>query len=423
METGVVGKLHIVGIGPGNRDYILPEALEAIERSQVIIGGKRNLELFDHLGKEKRMIGNNLEEICSYISGNVASKAIAVLASGDPGVFGILEFLKRNLPGVELDVIPGISSFQYLCSKLKISWHDVKIISLHGREQENLAETIKAAGKVAVFTGGKSSPGSICRELVQRGLKGITVTVGENLSYEGERIIAGTPEEIAEMSFASLSILLVEYKREDTDREEVWNYSTGGIPDPLFVRGQVPMTKEEVRTVTLSKLRLKEGCTVYDIGAGTGSVSIECGLKCPGGTVYAIEKEREALELIHKNIHKFKVDNVSVVEGTAPEALKDLPEPDRVFIGGTGGNMEVLLDSIREFKKPVRVVVNAVALESAYEAISGMEAKGYRDVEIVCVSVSRGKTAGTKHLMQALNPVYIISGEWLGGDSHQREKD
>lgn len=407
-------KLYILGIGPGDKDLVCPAAEKLIGKSDVIIGGRRNLQLFAHTNKEKLEIGNNLNEIYDYIVKNIGSKIISVLASGDPGIFSIMEYLKNKLEDVEIEVVPGISSFQYLCSKLKLSWHDCLIASLHGREKDDLIEVLKNNKKVLLFTGGTSSPQEICRRLMADGLKEVTITVGENLSYPEERIITEKPEVIADMVFDSLSIMLVQNDLKEKDPGLVWNYTTSGIPDDMFIRGDVPMTKEEVRAVTLSKLRLKEQHVVYDIGAGTGSVSIECGLKCKKATVYAVEKEEDALELIRKNREKFCLNNIQIIAGEAPGVIIGLPPPDRVFIGGTCGKIEDILDWILSYRKPVRVVANAVAIESVYEVIKGFEEKGFTEIDVTCLSVAKGRAAGGKHLMQALNPIYIISGECGG---------
>ncbi|MCX7923586.1 MAG: precorrin-6y C5,15-methyltransferase (decarboxylating) subunit CbiE [Clostridia bacterium] len=401
-------KLYVLGVGPGSKDFVVPIVSDIVRTSDLVIGGKRNLEAFETKGKETIIIGNNLEEIYLYIADNISEKKIVVLASGDPGIFSITEFLRRKLPSVEMEVIPGISSLQYLCSKVAINWDDMKIISVHGRQQPDLVDTVRDNKKTAVFTGGGYTPEDVCKQLVEKGLTDISVTVGENLSYEDERIVTGTPDEIAKLSFNSLSIMITQHSgRLENDIGE-WQYSTPGIPDSMFIRGDVPMTKEEVRTVSLAKLRLSDNSIVYDIGAGTGSVSVECGLVCKKGKVYAVERNSEAAELIEKNAHKFGLANIEIIEGYAPSALNVLPKPDRVFIGGSSGNMHDILEWIYCECENVRVVVNTVTIESTYEAIEGLESKGFKDIEITNVSVSRSRPVGGKHLMQALNPVYII---------------
>ena len=404
-------KIYIIGIGPGNREYILPAANKLIESSDVLIGGRRNLQIFAYLAKETLEISNNLEEVYSYIVDNLNTKKIGVLVTGDPGLYSMLKFLKSRLHDVEIEVVPGISSIQYLCSRLKLNWNDLVITSLHGRQQDEFIDLIRKNQKVAIFTGGKYRPGDVCRMLVEQGLASVKVAVGENLSYPDERIVQGLAEDIVGMDFASLSIMVVQHDGKLEEPEDAWVYETYGIPDDMFLRGNVPMTKEEVRAASLSKLRLKKDSIVYDVGAGTGSVSIECALKCTKGKVYAIEKNPEAVKLIAKNADKFKLNNLEIVEGEAPGVLSRLPAPDRVFVGGTGGNMAEILERLKGFSNSVRVVVNAITVESVYEAVKSFEDKGYKHIEVISMSIARGRKAGLKHLMQAINPVFIISAD------------
>lgn len=404
-------KLYVIGMGPGSRDLVHSAANELIEKSDVLIGARRNLEPYGHLSKEMVVIGNNLDGIYRYIKENMEYKKIVVLASGDPGIYSIMTSLKENLPQADMEVIPGISSLQYLCSKLHLNWNDIVITSVHGRRQSQLYDIIKANMKTAVFTGGVQSPDAICRKMTELGLNKAIVAVGENLSYENEKIITGTPDEIGKMTFDSLSLMIIQHKFKIDEDMSQWEYSTPGIPDHLFVRGNVPMTKEEIRAVSISKLKLKNDSIVYDIGAGTGSVSIECSLICKYGQVYAIEKDSEGIELIGKNAGKFGARNVSIISGEAPEALEGLPRPDRIFIGGTGGSMGEILGWIGRECPDVRVVVNTITIESTYEAIDGLKSRGFCNMEIVNLSVSRSREAGGKHLMIAANPIYIISAE------------
>jgi precorrin-6B C5,15-methyltransferase / cobalt-precorrin-6B C5,C15-methyltransferase len=407
-------KIHIIGMGPGNAEYIHPAAQRILEASDVLIGGKRNLEAVEELNREKLVIGNNLEEISSYIAKHAGNRRIAVLVSGDPGIYSILGFLKARLEGVDIEVLPGISSLQYLCSRLQLNWNDMRIVSVHGRQEDNLTEIVRKHPKVAIFTGGEQTPGRICASLLEKGIRDACVAVGENLSYPEERIVQGTLEELKEMTFDSLSIMVIHAGKMETAVRKAWEYQTPGIPDDMFLRGNVPMTKEEVRAVSLAKLRLSRDSVVYDIGAGTGSVAVECGLICTCGRICAIERNPEAVALIEQNIRKFGLENVIISAGDAPEALIGLPRPDRVFIGGTGGNMEAILGWIVGQCGSIRVVANAVTIESAYEAVKGMEALGFDNVEIVNVAITRSRKAGDKHLMQAVNPVYVISGERNG---------
>ena len=184
--------------------------------------------------------------------------------------------------------------------------------------------------------------------------------------------------------------------------------------DEVFIRGAVPMTKSEVRAVSLSKLELSQDSILYDVGAGTGSVSIEAAFALSTGRVYAIEKKPEAIELIQANKEKFSAKNVTVIEGIAPHALSELEAPTHVFIGGTSGAMGEVLDTVLEKNPKARIIINVLALESIADVLAWLKAHSV-EAEIVQVQVSRGKTAGSYHMMMGQNPVYVISFGGEGG--------
>ncbi|QZY57365.1 precorrin-6Y C5,15-methyltransferase (decarboxylating) subunit CbiT [Crassaminicella profunda] len=189
-----------------------------------------------------------------------------------------------------------------------------------------------------------------------------------------------------------------------------WMYKTPGIPDELFIRGKVPMTKEEVRAVTLSKLRLEENSTMVDVGAGTGSIAIEAAHICTKGKVIAIERNVEGVELIKRNSEKFQVD-LEIIHGKAVEKLKDMDAFDRVMIGGSGGELEDIIKLCYEkLSEDGRCVVNCITIETLYESIENLKKSGFKDLDVVSVNVSRGKALGRYTLMEALNPIYIIAG-------------
>jgi len=401
-------RVIIAGMGPGSTDYLTPVVREAIEASDLLIGGRRNLEVFRHLQKEEVVIGSRLEAVAEVIRQQGGHRNLVVLASGDPGIYSISKTLKRLLPEVDFQVLPGISSLQVLCARVNTPWEDVHCVSLHGRSPVDVAAIVRQHPKTAFFTGGNTSPEGVSRELVQKGLKQVKVAVGEHLTYPHERVVLGSPETIAALSFESLSIMLVE--REELPRQ-AWPYITPGISDDRFIRGEVPMTKEEIRAVTVSKLRLEKDSVVYDIGAGTGSVAVECARLVTEGTVYAIERHAPALDLVRVNRDQFGVHNLKLVEGTAPEALEGLPRADRVFVGGTGGNMKALLHTIAGWDHGCRVVINAVVIETVMEALEVLKQEGFKNMEMITAAFSRGQQVGSRHLMKALNPVTIISAD------------
>lgn len=393
-------KVYLIGVGMGNPDTMTAEALEAVRACPVLVGAPRLLERWAQDHDCVPLIAG--ADIAEYI-GKQQEGPIGVLLSGDTGFYSGAKRLWALLEDHEVVTLPGISSLSYFCAKLHTDWQDVKIVSAHGRSH-NVVGEIQRNGRTFALTGGSTKAQDICRELTGRGLGDVTVSVGERLSYPDERVVSGTAAELAEETFADLSVLLAVNPRPVT---RPWNGS--GLPDDAFLRGNVPMTKEEVRALALSKLRLAERHVVWDVGAGTGSVSVECALSCPAGRVFAVEKKEEALALLEENRERFQAANLSIVAGTAPEALKDLPAPDRVFIGGTSGELGEILDVIFDKNPAARVVCTAVTLETVAEA-----ARLFAHLEgadMVQVSATRTRSAGRYHLMDAQNPVWIFSGE------------
>lgn len=178
--------------------------------------------------------------------------------------------------------------------------------------------------------------------------------------------------------------------------------------DEWFIRGKVPMTKSEVRAVSISKLELTKDAVLYDIGAGTGSVGIEAALSIPDGQVYAVEQKQEAIELILQNREKFRAENLTVIEGTAPDAMEELPMPTHAFIGGSSGQMEPIVDLLLWKNPDVRLVFTAIALETAGEILNILKQRKLEH-EVVSVHVSKAVQAGNYHMMMGQNPIYVIS--------------
>ena len=231
----------------------------------------------------------------------------------------------------------------------------------------------------------------ICRSLDERGLGGLKVAAGERLSYDDERIVRGTAGELAGMEFADLSVMLVENPR-PIERA----CGAPALPDSAFERGKAPMTKEEVRALSIAKLRIAPGHTVWDVGAGTGSVSIEAARAANRGTVYAIEKKGDALELLERNRATFGMTNLVIVAGSAPEALEDLPAG------------EVVACAAR--KNPaVRICATAITLETVADLLVCLRDNGVEGADIVQVSVARADELGSYHLMRAENPIYLVT--------------
>lgn len=282
-------KVYLIGVGMGNPATLTGQALEAIGDSPVLVGAPRLLEPWTEGHDCVPLIA--AADIAAYVD-KAPRGPVGVLLSGDTGFYSGAKGLWPLLGNHEVITIPGISSLSYFCARLQTTWQDARLVSAHGRSHNAVGE-IQRSAKVFALTGGATKAEDICRALAERGLGQVRVSVGERLSYADERIVTGTAAELAGETFADLSVLLA-VNPDPVARP--WNGS--GLPDGAFLRGGVPMTKEEVRALALSKLRLEAHHVVWDVGAGTGSVSVECALSCPAGRVYAVEKKEEALALL-----------------------------------------------------------------------------------------------------------------------------
>lgn len=243
---------------------------------------------------------------------------------------------------------------------------------------------------------------SCARNLTEYKMDQVVLHVGQDLSYPTEQIRTGFASELRTQSFADLCVVLLENPNPDT-------VITHGMEDEAFLRAKVPMTKSEVRSISLSKLRLAKDSVVYDVGAGTGSISIEAALQAEDGYVYAIEKKEEAVALMRENQKKFAVDNLEIVEGLAPEALESLPAPTHVFVGGSSGNMKTILELVLKKNPSVRIVINCIALETVAESLDCVKTLPVKEVDIAAVSIGKSKEIGKYHMMMGQNPVYVIS--------------
>lgn len=392
----------LAGIGMGNRRTLTGEALAAIEGADCLIGAARMLEGFSDINAPKKALVS-AESILSFLTGHPEYQNAAVLLSGDVGFYSGAARLRPVLEraGFAVVGIPGISSPVYFCAKLGLPWEDAFLASAHGRPF-SVAAALAEHSKVFVLTGGEKTPAALCTELVHAGMGDARISVGERLSYPDERITKGTAQELAGREFAPLSVLLAE-------REAGPALTFGGIEDDAFIRGDAPMTKFEVRSVSVSKLRIRPADVVWDVGAGTGSVSIELARAARLGRVYAVEKNPAAIPLLEENRRKFGVWNLEIAAGEAPAALGGLPAPDRVFVGGSSGGLREILALAKEKNPLVRAVVTAVTLETLAEAVPAFLDCRFPEPDVVQLSAARARKAGRYHLMTGQNPVFILS--------------
>ena len=395
-------KVTLVGIGMGDSSQLTLEAVDACQNADVIIGAERMLS------SVKMHCSNTFnayisDEIINFIKSHEEYCNIVVALSGDVGFYSaakkLIDAIEKE--GYELKLVCGISSVVYLCSKLKTSWEDVNLLSAHGRDA-NIIASVKSHKKTFALLSGSDGVHSVCDSLIAAGLNDVILHIGENLSYSNELITSGQPADLKNQDFGKLCVVLITNEKADSTNPL-------GIEDENFIRGTAPMTKSEVRTLAITKLKLKQDSVIYDIGAGTGSVSIEMALAVPDGTVYAIEKENEAVDLIRQNKAKFGTSNLEIIHGTAPDAIRELPEPTHAFIGGSSGNLNDIMQTLLSKNKDMRIVITAVTLETVSEALSCMTNFGFKHRDIVQLSVSKSREIGSYNLMTAQNPVYMFT--------------
>lgn len=397
-------KVTLVGIGMGSEDVFTIEGKKACQSAQLLIGAKRMLEAASSAG-QPTYAAYKPDEILQYIKTHPEYEEVAIALSGDVGFYSgarrLLSLLKKE-PQVEVKVIPGISSVAYLSARLGVSWEDAALVSVHGRK-ENLISVVCNSKKAIALVGTADGVRDICRKLVEFGYGHLTVCVGTELAYDTEKIVNGTAKSLVDYQGKDLAVVYIE------NPEGGEGTVTQGLPDQVFIRGDVPMTKEEVRCVSIAKLRLRRDSIVYDVGAGTGSVAVEAALKADQGWVYAIEIKEEAATLIRENQKKMRVDNLTVVKGEAPGVLKELPSPDCVFIGGSKGHLKEILQMIAKKNPKARIVINAIALETLAEAIACIKELSIAEEEIVQIAVAKTRNIGHYHMMMGQNPVFVIS--------------
>ncbi len=392
-------KIYIVGIGMDGVKTLTAEAGKAIESADVLIGAKRVTEPFAALGKPVFECWRT-DGICEYISRG-RFRTAAVLMSGDCGFFSGAQALVKRLAEYDTEVIAGISAPVYLCARLGLPWQDMKLVSLHGADA-GIARNVRGNALCFFLLGGDITPADICGRLCEYGMEDITVHIGARLAYPDERIIGGTAKELSEVRCDPLCAVITE----NPSPEARVRY---GIPDGEFLRGEVPMTKAEIRAIIAAKLGVCENDTVWDVGCGTGSVSVECALAASDGTVFAVDKNEQAAALTERNARKFGCDNIRVYRGNAPGALAELPGPDRLFIGGANGHIAEILDAAFAEGNSPRTVITAVSLETLHEAVTALRDRGFSP-EVTQISAVRSRVLGTHTMPDPQDPVFIIEG-------------
>lgn len=393
-------QVTLVGLG-ASMATLTAEGEKALRAAARIVGAKRLLEALPPDYTAQRVAAARYEDVLAAVLASPGP--CAALYSGDTGFYsgaaGLLERLAQN--GIPAKVVPGISSVQLLAARLGQPWQDWKLVSAHGTHCDPVA-AVCGGQPVFFLTGGKGTgPADLCARLAEAGLEDLPVTVGENLGCPDEAITSGTAGELAGQAFGPLAVLLAQPAPRAAAR-------TPGWPDDTFTRAEaIPMTKQAIRAQALAQLAIRPGETAWDVGAGTGSVSLELAFANGGAPVYAVECLPEACALIQENRRRLGGWNIHVVEGKAPEALAGLPAPDAVFIGGTRGQLEPILAAAWQSNPAARVCITAVTVETLAAAVAGITALG-RKAQVTQIGAAH-TGEGKIHLLRAENPIFLIT--------------
>ena len=395
-------KITLIGMG-ASAATLTAEGWDALRRAERVAGARRLLDALPAEIAAERIPAVKPEEILPALEGACSA---AVLYSGDTGFYSGAPALLERLRGrqVQVELQPGLSSVQLLAARLGRPWQDWKLVSAHGRPCDPVAAV--CGGKPAFFlTGvGESGPTALCQKLTDAGLGGLSVAVGEDLGLASQKIFSGSAAQAAGAQFGPLAVLLAEPAFRLPAR-------TPGWPDDTFVRAEgVPMTKQAIRAQVLAQLALCPGETVWDVGAGTGSVSLEMAYANGGAPVWAVERLPAACDVLEENRRRLGGWNVRVMQGSAPQALAGLPAPDAVFLGGTGGELGPILDAVWAANPAARVCLTVIALETLAAALEAFAARG-RKADAVQIAAAHAGGPGRLHLLRAENPVFILTAK------------
>ncbi len=404
------GTIHVVGVGNDGPESLTPRALTIVEKADVLVGGQRLLDRFPHVPAERVKIGARVDEVLATVAARRTTSRVVVLATGDPNYFGITRALLRHVPAEDLEIVPNVSALQWAFAKAREPWDDAAFLTVHGRTMAGLAEAVRGQRKVCLFTDERNTPSAIARALLEAGLREYRAILCEDLGGPSERVSRLALEELACHDSDPLNtLILLAPEMTASPTPVAW---TPGLPEDVFDQRKPKLgliTKREIRVLSLARLALQPDSVVWDIGAGSGSVSIEAARLVPHGRVFAVEKNADDVEIVRSNVEKFHVPHVTVLHTTAPDRLDELPDPDAVFVGGSGGQLRQILSiAAVRLRANGRIVVNAITLETLHETVSVFRELRLEH-EAILASIARSKPLLGMMSFEALNPVYIVT--------------
>jgi precorrin-6Y C5,15-methyltransferase (decarboxylating) len=399
----------LVGIGGDGCASLSARAINAVARAQVLAGGDRHLEFFPQFKGERIVLKSGITQVLDRIAMLADEHNVCILASGDPLFFGIGALVIKKLGAEHVQILPQPTSMQWAFAKAGLKWDDASFISVHGRPLDGFLTRLKRVGKAGIFTDEENTPRRLAALMLNHGETAWKAWLCENLAGPDERVREFTLSDLATCTDAGpLNVVILQRT------DPAWR-----VPPPIsFIHEdefakRMPkkglITKREVRLLALAAMRIRPDSLVWDIGAGSGSVAIEAAMLAREGRVYAIEVDPEGVAICRENVHQHGVDNVTVIAGRAPEVLSGLETPDAVFVGGSKGGMEDILNVVLD-RLPAggHVVANAITLENASEIYTTLRQHRITP-EVTLLQVSRAQPLARYLRYEALNPIQIFA--------------
>jgi precorrin-6Y C5,15-methyltransferase (decarboxylating) len=406
-------KLVILGIGDDGLPGLTDSARHILAEADLILCGPSTLSLLESLPARKVVLEPEMSAALRQVKEALSVRRPVLVSGGDPLFYGVARYLCDRLGKDSFEVVPHVSSMQLAFARVKESWEDAYLTNLAGRPIEAVVDRIRTAEKVGLFSSDELPPARIARELLERGIDYFRAYVCENLGSPDERVTQAELAELATMDFNALNVLILVRKPNRPDRaSRAGRHRLFGNPDDAFAqtlprRGLI--TQSEVRAIALAQLDIRATSTVWDIGAGSGSVAIEAAQLAHLGMVYAVEPEPSDIALIQANAEEFGVPNVRPVLGRAPEVLAGLPEPDAVFVGGTGRQADQVLSvAYGRLCSGGTLAVNVATIEglaSAYHALKSLAG----EVRVWNVGIARGIEQMERLRFEALPPTFLLA--------------
>lgn len=400
--------INIVGIGLSPAD-LTPNAMKIIQAADVLVGGRRHLAYFPNHAAQRIVLDRNIEQTLRDIKRKYPGKCIVILASGDPNFFGVTPLVCKVFGKKNVCILPNITVFQAACARIRENWEDALFVSLHGRSRAQLNQIPPERSFIIIYCDQINSPARVAQHLVQRNkdLKKCQAWVFENLGQADERILSDKLERLQHQSYAPLSIMIVKKEAEGKKCPQVIPL---GIPESAFCFDGNMITKRDARLLVLSRLGCDCSQVVWDIGAGSGSISIEAACLYPGIDIYAVEKNPQRFSQLKKNINTFNTSGVHPILGSAPAILKSLPDPQSVFIGGSGGKLvEILQETKKRLGKNGNLVVNCVTIDTLTQVVQSLKQWQW-NYSVALVQIAYVNPHDRPEILRPENPLFIVHG-------------